>query len=144
MITLEQITLLEAKIAKAIDLIRVLKEENSTLRKGLESAQRRMKELESMVEDLKSDQKEIESVVLRTLANLDELEEASDVVPSRSPQRGGTVPPDDSQTAPRPQAAQGSPGPREKSRPSAHGSSGAAATGSEIPAQDSRGELDIF
>ena len=77
MITLEQIRLLEGKITKAIELIRVLKEENSTLRKGLESAQKRMKELESLVDGFKTDQKEIESVIVRTLRTLDELEESS-------------------------------------------------------------------
>jgi FtsZ-binding cell division protein ZapB len=77
MISLEQIRLLEGKIAKAIDLIRILKEENGTLRKGLDSAQRRMKELEGLVDGFKTDQKEIETVVLRTLKNLDDLEEAN-------------------------------------------------------------------
>ncbi len=77
MISLEQIKLLEGKITKAIELIRVLKEENSTLRKGLESAQKRMRELESLVDGFKADQKEIESVIVRTLHTLDELEESS-------------------------------------------------------------------
>jgi hypothetical protein len=77
MITLEQIRLLESRITRAVDLIRVLKEENSTLRKGLESAQKRMKELESLVEGFKSDQAEIESVIIRTLHSLDELEEGA-------------------------------------------------------------------
>ena len=77
MITLEQIRLLESKITRAIELIKVLKEENSTLRKGLESAQKRMKELESLVDGFKVDQKEIESVILRTLQHLDDLEEVS-------------------------------------------------------------------
>jgi chromosome segregation ATPase len=77
MITLEQIRLLESRITRAVDLIRVLKEENSTLRKGLESAQKRMKELESLVEGFKTDQAEIESVILRTLHSLDELEEGA-------------------------------------------------------------------
>ena len=77
MITLEQIRLLESKITRAIELIRVLKDENSTLRKGLESAQRRMRELETLVDGFKTDQKEIESVIVRTLHNLDELEESA-------------------------------------------------------------------
>jgi methyl-accepting chemotaxis protein len=77
MITLEQIRLLEGKITRAIELIRVLKEENGTLRKGLESAQKRMKELETLVDGFKTDQKEIESVIVRTLHNLDELEESA-------------------------------------------------------------------
>ncbi len=77
MITLEQIRLLESKITRAIELIRVLKEENTTLRKGLESAQRRMKELETLVDGFKADQHEIESVIVRTLRNLDDLEESA-------------------------------------------------------------------
>jgi peptidoglycan hydrolase CwlO-like protein len=86
MITLEQIRLLESKITRAIELIRVLKEENSTLRKGLESAQKRMKELESLVDGFKTDQKEIESVIVRTLQHLDDLEEASS---ARKPDHNG-------------------------------------------------------
>jgi hypothetical protein len=77
MISLEQIRLLESKISRAIELIRVLKDENGTLRKGLESAQKRMKELESLVDGFKTDQREIESVIVRTLHNLDELEEST-------------------------------------------------------------------
>jgi chromosome segregation ATPase len=75
MITLEQIRLLESKITRAIELIRILKEENGTLRRGLESAQKRMKELESLVDGFKADQREIESVIVRTLHTLDELED---------------------------------------------------------------------
>jgi peptidoglycan hydrolase CwlO-like protein len=77
MITLEQIRLLEGKITRALELIRVLKEENTTLRKGLESAQKRMRELEALVDGFKTDQKEIESIIVRTLHNLDELEETA-------------------------------------------------------------------
>jgi peptidoglycan hydrolase CwlO-like protein len=90
MITLEQIRLLEGKISRALELIHSLREENATLRKGLESAQRRMKELEVMVDGFKSDQKEIESVIVRTLHNLDELEENST---AKHQERGaGTAP----------------------------------------------------
>jgi hypothetical protein len=77
MITLEQIRLLESKITRAIDLIRVLKDENGTLRKGLESAQKRMKELETLVDGFKTDQHEIESVIVRSLHTLDQLEESA-------------------------------------------------------------------
>ena len=75
MISLEQIRLLESKITRAIELIHVLKDENSTLRRGLESAQKRMKELESLVDGFKTDQGEIETVIVRALHTLDELEE---------------------------------------------------------------------
>ena len=77
MVSLEQIRLLEQKVTSAVGLIRVLKEENATLRRGLDSAQRRMKELETLVEGFKTDQKEIESAIVRTLRNLDDLEEAA-------------------------------------------------------------------
>ena len=77
MISLEQIRLLEQKVTSAVELIRVLKEENATLRRGLDSAQRRMKELETLVEGFKTDQREIESAIVRTLANLDDLEESA-------------------------------------------------------------------
>jgi peptidoglycan hydrolase CwlO-like protein len=93
MITLEQIRLLESKIARAIELIRVLKEENSTLHKGLESAQKRMKELETLVDGFKTDQKEIESVIVRTLHTLDEVEEnVSAKHQDRSAAAGGISP----------------------------------------------------
>jgi len=68
---------LDSKITRAIELIRVLKEENGTLRRGLESAQKRMKELETLVDGFKTDQREIETVIVRTLRNLDDLEESA-------------------------------------------------------------------
>jgi len=106
MITLEQIRLLESKITRAIELIRVLKEENSTLRRGLESAQDRMKELETLVESFKTDQKEIESVIVRTLQHLDDLEEAAASVKKtehngrRQTSEGPTTPPAQSESGP--------------------------------------------
>lgn len=144
MITLEQIRLLESKITRAIDLIRVLKEENSTLRRGLESAQKRMKELESLVDGFKSDQHEIESVILRTLHTLDELEESA--VAGRKPERVAS-----------PGASPASPPPRQEAAPSARPQRAGAAEGS-LPAEGaarreapddgapraSKEELDIF
>ncbi len=92
MITLEQIRLLESRITRAIDLIRVLKDENSTLRRGLESAQKRMKELEALVEGFKTDQQEIESVILRTLHTLDELEEGASAMRRQERTSGASAP----------------------------------------------------
>ena len=77
MISLEQIRLLEQKVTGAVGLIRTLKEENATLRRGLDSAQRRMKELETLVEGFKTDQREIETAIVRTLRNLDDLEDSA-------------------------------------------------------------------
>ena len=136
MITLEQIRLLESKITRAIDLIRVLKEENSTLRKGLESAQRRMRELETLVDGFKTDQKEIESVIVRTLHNLDELEESAatpggiQAAAKRAEARGGG-----------PGAAPPAPHPLPVT---AENPPGVAAAEKDAEPQSPKEELDIF
>jgi peptidoglycan hydrolase CwlO-like protein len=58
-----------------VELIRSLKDENKTLRRAVNAAQTRMRELEKLVGDFKSDQQEIEQCILRALENLDRLEE---------------------------------------------------------------------
>ena len=140
MISLEQIRLLESKITRAIDLIRVLKEENGALRKGLESAQKRMKELEALVEGFKADQHEIESVILRTLHTLDDLEDTATA--ARRGERAAAAPAapprTEPVTAPRPQRA----GPPQ-------GAMGAEGEAGQDAAEDgaprvSKEELDIF
>ena len=89
MISLEQIRLLEARIIKAVELIRTLKDENKTLRRAVNAAQTRMRELEKLVGDFKSDQQEIESCILRALENLDRLEEeVSEKKGRKEPARG--------------------------------------------------------
>ena len=75
MINLEQIQKLEARVTKAVQLIKSLKTENQNLRQTLDSAQARMQELENRVNSFKSDQKDIEQSILRALENLNELED---------------------------------------------------------------------
>jgi FtsZ-binding cell division protein ZapB len=133
MISLEQIRLLEAKIARAIDLIRVLKEENATLRKGLDSAQRRMKELEGLVDGFKTDQKEIEAVILRTLKNLDDLEESA----ARKPDMARAA-------APAREPAPAGASPALPNGPSNGGRSDAATEADAAGDASAKGELDIF
>lgn len=111
MISLEQIRLLESKITRAIELIRILKEENGTLRRGLESAQKRMKELETLVDGFKTDQREIESVILRTLHNLDDLEESA-ATGRKADRTGGDAP-----VAPALSAASAPPSPTDPKNP---------------------------
>jgi len=115
MISLEQIRLLEQKVTSAVELIRVLKEENATLRRGLDSAQRRMKELETLVEGFKTDQREIESVIVRTLANLDDLEaSAAEAAPAGRPTPAGRPEPAARSAEPQGAATPATPGaPRE-------------------------------
>ena len=75
MIDLEQIQKLEARVNKAVQLIKTLKTENESLRQTLDSAQARMQELEDRINNFKSDQKDIEQSILRALENLNELED---------------------------------------------------------------------
>jgi len=75
MISLEQIRLLEARVVKAVELINTLKAENNSLRAAIDSAQSRMQDLEKLVGDLKTDQREIERGILRAIENLDQLED---------------------------------------------------------------------
>jgi chromosome segregation ATPase len=75
MISLEQIQKLETRVIKTVELIKNLKAENQSLRQTLESAQKKMQELESLVGDFKSDQEEIEQCIVRALNNLNELED---------------------------------------------------------------------
>jgi FtsZ-binding cell division protein ZapB len=89
MISLEQIRLLENRITKALERIQKLRnenqrlrEENQTLRGGIDSANKRMKELEAMIDGFKTDQKEIEEIVVRALGTLDELEDGISPTPA--------------------------------------------------------------
>jgi FtsZ-binding cell division protein ZapB len=82
MVSLEQIHILENKINKACDLISLLKKENSTLKRAVESSQRRMAELELFINQFKTEQVEIESGILSALKKLDELED--DVADSKN------------------------------------------------------------
>jgi len=75
MINLEQIQKLEARVTKAVQLIKTLKTENQSLRQTLDSAQSRLQELEERITNFKSDQKDIEQSILRALENLNELED---------------------------------------------------------------------
>jgi len=135
MISLEQIRLLEGKITRAIELIRVLKDENATLRRGLDSAQKRMKELEALVDGFKADQKEIESVIVRTLRHLDDMEEGSGAAV-----RAAAVP-----QAPPHRAVAASPAPAAALPEEPENLAGAPLDGSEKSAgAPTKEELDIF
>lgn len=144
MITLEQIRLLESKITRALELIRVLKDENSTLRKGLESAQRRMRELETLVDGFKTDQKEIESVIVRTLHNLDELEEsAAGAAAIPAAVAGGTAAP--AAAGPRAEAVSRAAAPAGiQASATSHKVSAADAPEADPGSPSSKEELDIF
>ncbi len=142
MISLDQIRLLEGKITRAIDLIRVLKEENSALRNGLDSAQNRMKELETLVEGFKSDQREIESVIVRTLKHLDDLEENAAAGPAP---RKAEAPREAAAGARAPQSGRAaSTGKTQKAAPSDSSETGPVLDAAPAGLESAKGELDIF
>jgi uncharacterized phage infection (PIP) family protein YhgE len=75
MISLEQIRLLEQKVQAAVARIGQLKQENATLKEHLSSYQKRIDELEVLVDSFKADQGQIEQGILNALAQLDQLED---------------------------------------------------------------------
>jgi predicted nuclease with TOPRIM domain len=83
MISLEQVILLETKIAKAIDYVKKVTEENAALvleREGLlakiEANKKRIDELEVLVMQFKEDQGRIEDGIIAALDRLNQFEEA--------------------------------------------------------------------
>jgi len=83
MINLEQVKLLETKVAKAIDYVERLAKENAVLHRQemewqtrLESYQKRIDELEVLVVSFKEDQGRIEEGILAALDRLSQFEKA--------------------------------------------------------------------
>ena len=76
MITIEQIQKLDKKVQAAVSRITALQNDNATLREKLDAYQKRISELEVMIERFKKDQTEIESGIIRALEQLDHLEDS--------------------------------------------------------------------
>jgi chromosome segregation ATPase len=76
MVTLEQIKLLETKVARAIDVVTRVTGENAYLKGKLENYQKRIDELEVLIQRFKEDQGKIEDGILSALDRLNEFEAA--------------------------------------------------------------------
>ena len=83
MIRVQQISDLEARVLRAVDLIERLRAENRTLsealaesRERLEESEGRSREMEEKLAALRSDQENVEQIIVRTLDKLDGLEDA--------------------------------------------------------------------
>jgi hypothetical protein len=76
MINLEQVKLLETKVARVIDHVKKVTEENSLLKEKLDSCQKRVDELEILVQAFKDDQSRIEDGILAALEQLNQVEDA--------------------------------------------------------------------
>jgi chromosome segregation ATPase len=75
-LTLEQVRALEARVEKAVSLIYTLRTENTSLRTGLAAAEKRVAELEGLVQDFQKDQERIEEGIVEALRKLDAFEDA--------------------------------------------------------------------
>lgn len=76
MITVDQIRKLDQKVQAAVGQIGSLKQENASLKTKLDEYQKRIGELEVMIDQVKQDQQEIEEGILRALEKLDHLEDS--------------------------------------------------------------------
>jgi hypothetical protein len=90
MISLEQVKLLESKVAKTVDYVKRVTEDNKRLTSTLESYQKRIEELEVLVQRFKEDQGKIESGILAALDRLNQFEDA--IEKSLAPPRDGPPP----------------------------------------------------
>ncbi len=132
MVNLDQIRQLESKVNRAVEIIRVLKEENRTLRRTIDGSQVRMKELEDLVRVFKSDQAEIERGLVSAIRKLDQLEDGLDAGQRPVGAAAAAAPP----AAARPADLDPAPGVETEAAP--------AAENREDPAAPGPGQLDIF
>ena len=76
MISLEQVKLLESKVTRAIDYIKRVTEENTRLKGKLDANQKRIDELEVLIQQFKDEQSRIEDGILSALDRLNQFEDA--------------------------------------------------------------------
>ena len=76
MLSLEQVMMLESKVTRIINHTKKLNEENSNLKKTLDSYQKKIEELEVIVQQFKEDQGRIEDGILSALDRLNKFEDA--------------------------------------------------------------------
>jgi outer membrane biosynthesis protein TonB len=117
MISLEQVRLLEAKVARVIDYVKKVTEENSRLKEKLDSCQKRVDELEVLVQAFRDDQNRIEDGILAALNQLNQVEDAIGNAPAPGPE---TAPPPKETTIPKETPAlKEAPAPKETTVPPA-------------------------
>jgi chromosome segregation ATPase len=76
MVTLEQVKLLESKVAKTIEFVNRITDENSLLKGKMETYRQRIDELEGLVQRFRDDQGRIEEGILSALDRLNQFEDA--------------------------------------------------------------------
>jgi len=83
MISLEQVKLLESKVTRTIEYVKKVTEENTFLKGKLDTYQKRIGELEVLIQRFKEDQNRIEDGILSALDRLNQFEDALETTISR-------------------------------------------------------------
>jgi FtsZ-binding cell division protein ZapB len=78
MVSIEQVRLLESRVIKAIDYVDLVNEENTLLKGKLGDCQKRIEELEVLIQRFKEDQSKIEDGILSALDRLNKFEDDMD------------------------------------------------------------------
>jgi hypothetical protein len=91
MVTLEQVKLLETKVIRAVEYVERLSRENSQLEGKVDSYQKRINDLEVLIQKFKEDQGRIEEGILASLERLNKFEDAIEKI-AAVPQRSGPAP----------------------------------------------------
>jgi len=76
MVSLEQVKLLESKVTNVIAHVKNVTDENSKLKEKLSSYQKRIEDLEVLVQQFKENQGRIEDGILSALDRLNQFEDA--------------------------------------------------------------------
>lgn len=76
MVSLEQVKLLESKVTQAVDYVKKITGENRQLYEKLTSYQKRIEELEVLVQQFQENQSRIEDGILSALDRLNQFEDA--------------------------------------------------------------------
>jgi chromosome segregation ATPase len=75
MVTIEQVRQLESRVAKAIDYLNKVTNENTLLKTKLDSYQKRIDELEVLIQRFREDQGRIEEGIISALERLNQFED---------------------------------------------------------------------
>ena len=102
MVSLETVKLLESKVTQTIDFVKKVTGENSQLKEKLSSYQKRIEELEVLVQQFRENQNKIEDGILSALDRLNQFEDAlesklsteSKPSPENKPAAASKLPPD--------------------------------------------------
>ncbi|MCL2129833.1 MAG: cell division protein ZapB [Treponema sp.] len=76
MVSLEQVKLLESRVSGAINYLKKVNDEKNELKEKLDSYQKRINELELLIDRFKDDQSRIEEGILSALDRLNQFEDA--------------------------------------------------------------------